>query len=519
MPDPIPTQDRVEEPIAAFKAMQEAWQLIADLQGGTRSMRARSSTYLPRWDAEKDESYAQRVARSVLYEAFSDTVKKLAAKPFSRPVTVKNAEKLHPRLREFLKDVDGLGNDITTFSRMLFIDALAFGKTHVFTDLAGSSISLTHAEQQQLGIRPYWNHVKARELIGWRERQLPGGAIEIEQARILEAKEEATGRFGSKTVRYVRVLNIDGTWELYREPESGKEWSTFDSGTFTFKGMPLRVLNLMDPGRWGATPPLESLAWLNLAHFCSDSDQRSILHYARAFLIFVSGVTTEEQEKPIAFGPGAVFRSTNESARMDVVEHGGAAITSGERDLKELETRMEVLGLAPLLDTRTGTATGQMLDASQSHAGIQAWIRTGERFLTDLLRDAGQWIGQPVPDDVSVDIFSEFASTLAGASDMGVVGSARQAGDLSLRTYLSELKRRGILSDDVDIEDEMELLLEESAAALEKARAFGLPAPGAGAGDDQAADDGDGEDPEDDQDADDGQDPAEKKRPPMMAGA
>jgi hypothetical protein len=57
---------QVSDPNTAWYAQEAHWILIEDLQGGTYGMRKKHRRYLPQEPREQDESYDNRLARSVL---------------------------------------------------------------------------------------------------------------------------------------------------------------------------------------------------------------------------------------------------------------------------------------------------------------------------------------------------------------------------------------------------------------------------------------------------------------------
>jgi hypothetical protein len=69
------------------------------------------------------------------------------------------------------------------------------------------------------------------------------------------------------------------------------------------------------------------------------------------------------------------------------------------------------------------------------------------------------WVG--LPEGGHVTVFNDFgAASLADAS-ADLLLKAQQGGVISKATFISELKRRGTLSADVDPEDEAEEIAEE----------------------------------------------------------
>jgi len=66
-----------------------------------------------------------------------------------------------------------------------------------------------------------------------------------------------------------------------------------------------------------------------------------------------------------------------------------------------------------------------------------------------------------LPDDVAIEIFSDFAIGLTGNEDAETLLKMRMAKEISRPLYLSEIKRRGTISEATDIEEEEQRLEEE----------------------------------------------------------
>jgi len=204
------------------------------------------------------------------------------------------------------------------------------------------------------------------------------------------------------------------------------------------------------------------LAWLNLAHWQSMSDQRNILRFARVGLLFAAGFSDEELEEGLTIGPNQLIRSTNESAKVTYVEHKGNAIATGQQDLDKLEERMKVLGLQPIMQ-RSGnqTATGRVLDESRTHTSIQAWIRSLENTLRQAFEYATRWSKQELPEDFSIDINNDFGLSERATDDVRSLIEMRKAAQISSETFLREVKRRGLLAEVVDIPTELAAIEQE----------------------------------------------------------
>ena len=447
------TKDKVDITSAAYDSMAAKWELIRDLLGGTVAMRNAGEKWLPREPKESENAFDVRLSRSILYEAYSDTVGNVVSRPFSKPVTIQG--ELPEPLNQIALDVNQQGQTLTQFASEIFNTAVNYGLTHILVDYPRLQRELNLAEERQSGVRPRFIHVRPTQLIGWRAVKGFDGKVVLSQIRIKETQTEPVGQFGEEQVDYIRVYTPT-TWELWRKTEDDDDYSLHESGEHTFGGVPLVTCYLNRTGFMTAGPTMESLAWMNLAHYQSMSDQRNILRYARVGMIFVSGLTEEETEKDMVIGPNRFFTSVNPDARMSYVEHSGAAIGAGRQDLQDLEARMEVLGLQPFM-RRTGnqTATGQSIDDSRSNSSVQAWIRSLEQAIVTAYEYAAKWLNLKIPDDFTSDIFSDFGISVRNSQDIDSLLKIRLAGQISHGTYLREIKRRGVLSESVSIEDEI----------------------------------------------------------------
>lgn len=451
----------VSTPIGAYSVMAAKWSLIDDLLGGTIAMRAAGEKWLPKETAEHDKTYKDRLARTILYGAYRDAVETLVSKPFSKPVTVKETK--NEQLDAITDDVDGQGATLEQLAKDCLSDGINRGLFHILVDypvtasVEGKTPNLK--EQRNLKIRPRFIFVSAKNLIGWKTDE-KGNLIEI---RIATDIIESDGDWGEQVIKEILVYRV-GEWLKYRK-NSEKEYVIHEQGTHTFNGIPLVTGYIQKKGFMVGEPAMEELAWTNLAHYQSDSDQRNILRFARVPMVFMSGLTQDEVDTPTVVGPTRMFKSTNPDAKMVWVEHTGNAVAAGEKDGQRLELRMQVLGLQPLVsNSGTETATGKAIDQSNNDSDMQSWIRSVARALRTAYEYAAQWISTTLPNDFNVEIYSDFGLSTRALADITALQQARMSGDISRETYLREMKRRGIISDSVDIQVELEKVNSEAPA-------------------------------------------------------
>lgn len=460
-------KDSVSTPCIAYDRMAERWELIHDLLGGTLAMRAARSKWLPSEEAESASAYLQRLARAVLFPAFRSAVQRIVSKPFSRAVTAT----LPPRLEPLVKDADGAGRTLSQLAREVFTDLVVYGKAHLLVDYAAVGGELNLAEEESLGLRPTIARVPVPDLIGWDfdgPRSTGLARIRIRESSV--EKDEASS-YLDKPVERVRVIERDA-WQLWekltKNDEGGQareDWVLVGEGSMSLGLVPLVTIYANQTGPLQAEPPLEDLAWLNLAHWQSDSDQRNILRVSRFAILFARGFRGGDDDDEFVIGPFNMVKSRSEAADLRYVEHQGTAIAAGREDLRGLEQRMELLGMAPFVERSSqSTATGKAIDHDAAMTQVQEWVRALEDGLRDAFSLACRWIGID-SKDITVDVFNDF-STLDRSDDLDFLLRAVTAGKLSLQTFLGELKRRGQLGDGVDPTEELERIAEDDAAGL-----------------------------------------------------
>jgi len=408
-------------PGLAHRAMAPELDLLADLMGGTTAMRRAGQRWLPRESNESWTAWRARLGRSVLFNGLSRTVQALSGRPFSRPVALADAA---PPLMALADSVDGDGMGVGSFAGMLLRALLTDGMVHILVD------------RPRAGGEPYFVLLPAARLIG--ARRDGGGLTDI---RIRETRARPQGRFGEEAVEAVRHIDRK-RWSLWHATRSG--WRQHEEGAHDFGRVPLVTLNTAPLGFMRARPPLIDLAWLNLSHWQSASDQRHILHVARVPILFGRALQVSDGE--IEIGPNRLILADDPAADLRFVEHSGAAIAAGRQDLVDLEDRMAVLGLE-MMRHRPGetTATGRAIDAAQTHAALNAIVQTLEDGLSQAFRMAATFLGLEAGAAGRIVISRQFPVRDEQAAEADLLLRARLAGEIGREAFLAEIARRGIL--------------------------------------------------------------------------
>ncbi len=464
--------DTVDTVNPEYNEMLTAWELCDDLMGGTRTMRAAGTKWLPKEDKEKNEIYQIRLSRSVLLGAYEKAVTELSGRPFSKPVQLLG-DPLPEPLDMIAEGVDDEGRDLTAFWRHVMQIGLHRGLVHVLTDYvqdteANPLATRTKAQEQAMKLRPMMLAIDPINLKGWRYEKSANGDKVLTQVRIWETTERDKGAYAVETVERIRVITPT-QWQLWENVigDTQTGWQKTQEGNWSAGRITLTTIYFNRTGFMTGAPCLEALAWLNLAHWQSLSDHRNNVRFARAGVLAMLGFTQEEIENnDIVWGVNHKIMSTNPAARVQICEHSGSSTQVGEAELTHLEEMMTAMGKQPLVVRGWGnvTAMSQAIEEGKGTCDLQMWVRLTEAGAKRAYQDAAYWVHTELPDNFAVDIYDDFGIAERSANDVDDLVAIWQAKGIDHETFLQEIKLRGTLSEKADIEEIMEKVKNEGPA-------------------------------------------------------
>lgn len=440
----ISTPTNRYEELSAKRALPRA------LMGGTKEMRAQGKTYLPQHPAETLDSYNLRLDSTTLYNGFKDTIKKMTGKIFSKDILPD--ENIPTAIADLLSNIDGAGRNLTAFAYDAFFSAMTDGISFIYSEFPvvkrEDGALPTMADQLAQGARPYTVLVKASQLIGCKSENI-GGTQMLTEIRIREILTEPDGEWGEKEVIQIRLIQI-GYWFTFRYDKDTDEWIIHDLGEISLPYIPLIPVYTNRVGFYEGEPPLDSLAELNLEHWISSSEQRRALAFARFAMLTLTGV---QGTTNVDVGPDVVIKLADPSAKASYTEPSGTGIEAGRLDLEAIEKRMQHTGMTIRVQTPGGvTATAAAIDSTDSDAALLAAAGGLQDSLNSVLQTFADYLGEKDGGEVLVN---KSFGVVAPNGTAGEVLSLHMAVGLRKKTLIEEYKRRGVLADTVDVEEEV----------------------------------------------------------------
>jgi hypothetical protein len=467
---PVPT---VATPSAAYNSMISAWTMIGDILAGAGVIRDKTTAYLPKYEDELKTEYERRNKVAPWRPEFADTLRSLSSKPFGKTVTLDGNPS--QRMKDINEDVDARGSSLTAFSRSVFKQAIADGFHAILVDFPTMSPGLTIADEKAAGVRPYWVHVDARDIIAL-YTDIIGGVEVVTHVRIKECAIVKDG-FGEKEVKRVRVLELDALgnpiWQLWEEQKKAGEitptYVMIGNGPISLKQIPLVLYFTGDRiGEHAVKPPLLDLAYMQIELYQALSRQDEILTFAGSPMLSANGFVLPEGSS-VAVGPKRVLVAPpgmdGGATSWSFVQPDSGNIEAVQGHVQAIIDDMRRLGMQPLTPkSGTPTATGQSIEAAKAHSAVQAWAMDLQDALEQAFVFTAQWLKEPETIEVTVDV--DFSIEPYAPAPLQTLQAARTAKDITLKTYWQGLQRFDVLPADFD-PDEEETNLAEELAGLE----------------------------------------------------
>ena len=356
-------------------------------------------------------------------------------------------------------DVDLVGNNLDVFASRWFYSALAYGCSFALIDFTRVEAVKSRTEEKALNARPYWVHIKPYQVLGMKTARVNGKQA-ITQFRYVVNEQVEDGEFGVKTVKHVYVYEI-GKVRKFSEAEG--EFRFESELQLTAQNRPLDFVPVVpfitkrNELTNAIEPPLMELAYLNIKHWSSQSDQDNITNIARVPLL---AIYSNDEVKQLAIGGSAVHLPTGSS--MQFVEHSGQAIASGVESLKDLEEQMKTAGAKLLTKTALAMTDSQARDeAGKEISQLRLLANRFEDAIDLALEYTGHWLGIAKEQVGNVQISGNIENDLDPSASMASVIQLRNAGVISNQSTFDEAKRRGLLADGLEWDTEQERLQSE----------------------------------------------------------
>jgi hypothetical protein len=431
--------------------MMPDWKVMAAVTNGTNYIRDLAELYLPQEPREDDEAWQARIDRSVLSPYTSRLIETAAGAVLRKPIHIEG----DPYWSEVALDIDGIGSNINEYARRALVSSLTYGHSAILVDFPAATGARNLAEERAMGRRPYFVHVDAPQIWGWRKDD----TNRLTQIRIHDYEYRPLNEFGEEQVEVMRVI-YPGRYDLYT---LGQETVTFEeSNGFSLDTIPVVPIYSNRRGVLISQPGLLDIANLNITHYQRQSDLIHALHIAAMPTLVLEGYSQDSSEATIGVNYALGMEPGHKAY---YVQSDATSFEAQMAELQSLEGQMSTLGITKLFGQKfvAESAEAKRIDQAQSNSVLAIISQELESSLNQAFKLAAQYVGLE-PPVITIDRDFDYYRLIG--QDVAVLAQLNESGKISDETLLKILQHGEILPEDVRVADELERIQQMEAAEV-----------------------------------------------------
>jgi hypothetical protein len=430
-------------------SMMPDWGIMAAVTRGTNYIRDLSETYLPQEPREDDDAYNTRVDRSVLSPYTSRLIETAAGAILRKPIHIEGDQ----YWLDLAENIDGLGSSINEYARRALVSSLTYGHSAILIDYPAAMGARNLAEERAMGRRPYFVHVDAPQIWGWRKES---GTNRLLQVRIHDYDVRPLNDFGEEQIEQMRVI-YPGRYDLYTLGQEVVEFTA--SGGYSLDEIPLVPIYSNRRGLLISQPPLLDIANLNITHYQRQADLIHALHIAAMPTLVLEGWDDTTSNATMGVNYAIAMQPGNKAY---YVQADATSFDAQMAELESLASQMSTLGVTKLFGQKfvAESAEAKRIDQAQSNSVLSIISQELESALNQAFAFAAQYVGMD-PPEISIDRDFDYYRLLG--QDVAVLSQLADTGKISNAMLLEILRRGEILPDTVNIEEELLTISDEAA--------------------------------------------------------
>ena len=435
--------------------MMPDWSVMAAVTNGTNYLRDMSETYLPQEPREDDDAYQTRVDRSVLSPYTSRLIETAAGAILRKPIHIEG----DPYWLQLAQNIDGLGSNINEYARRALVSSLTYGHSAILVDYPAATEARNLAEERAMGRRPYFVHVDAPQIWGWRKEP---GTNRLLQVRIHDYDVRPLNEFGEEQVEEMRVI-YPGRYDLYTLGQELVEFTA--TGGYSLTEIPLVPIYSNRRGLLVSQPPLLDIANLNITHYQRQADLIHALHIAAMPTLVLEGWDDTTGSATMGVNYAIAMQPGNKAY---YVQADATSFDAQMNELQSLEQQMSTLGVTKLFGQKfvAESAEAKRIDQAQGNSVLSIISQELESALNQAFAFAAQYVGME-PPEITIDRDFDYYRLIG--QDVSVLAQLNQMGKISDAMLLEILRRGEVLPDNINIEDEVEAAGKPATAITEEA--------------------------------------------------
>lgn len=478
-----------------YQVYSQEWQLVRDCCAGERAVKSMTTMYLPDPYGNMivypqnttvlrqalTPAYARYLQRAVFYNATSKTKDALVGAIFSKEPQVTVPQKWD----WFNNDIDGMGTDFETHSKMTCDEACQTGTCGLLVDFPQYDYPLTLANISDQEIHPLVTFYSAESITNWKETVINDRKVLswvcLKEAYDPEDQDESDVLYNNQKYQY-RELSLQFNQDDYNEAPLTGQISGIYTVTIYRDG---EIYSQIQPTKWDGSyfnyipfipvgavynnikpqkGPLYDIATMNLSHYRTSADLEELMFKIGQPTVCLSGISQSEEERLKENGGIQIGANTvlilPEGGSATILQVSPTTLLSEQLERKEIQ--MQMIG-ARLVQQSAGEAAETVRMRQSGEASILATI---SRNMSLAYEKAALYCSDfmpPEPDisEISIKFNNDFFREQLDPQTVQQLEVSVTGGNLPVEVYWDALRQSEII-DPSYTDEEMRSLIEES---------------------------------------------------------
>lgn len=449
-----------------YERMIDAWTNCRDWSMGAFQVKSKRERYLPPLDIHrahslsavlrgKSSDYASYLMRARPFEAYKHTLAFFVGLVFARPVTM-TGDALLPT-----DDMDTHYNSASSIHRDVLREILTTSRGAAFVDW------------DDYRGRPYVRLYKAEQLTDW-DYDESGNLI------LVDIQEEYFDRDAEEPAMAVKTieLRVEGGAYVVRESTLDDQGNRVvipgservpeiptASGTEPLDEIPLTFFSASGLESVIDQPALYGIVELSCGHYIVDADLRHGAALSARPTVYTSGHLNDDQE--YILGSSTAW-NLPEGASVGMIQFEGKPLEILMKMKEADERNMAALGAKMLEPPRrmTESAESLQLQIGGNASSLNGLVQTSVLVMRWIFRWMNRWLGLP-EDSFEYEIDRNFVPSRMTPEELNALMDGVDRGRISEITFLENIKRGGILSEEREIDDERAFIGQNTRVRLD----------------------------------------------------
>ena len=448
-----------------YVEFQDVWRKCRDAREGQRAIRKGGKFYLPQLLGQEDTEYGKYRDRAVYFNATGRTVDAMTGLVFRKPMTVEVPANIEP----WLEDITLSDETLEDFADTCLDETITVNRGGIFVDMPESEGNLTQAQADLMQLRPYLVLYKTENILNW-EMARVNNVYQLVNVWLSETYKDKSG----EQKKQIRQLILNGGiyyQDIWRQADNG-EWYVDKTIVPTRNGanltaIPFFPLSSRKPTMDVFSPPIESLADLNISHYHNSADLENGAHIAGQPTPYATGVHDDEGAGDLYIGSSTFLQFPNENTKVGFLQCGSEGFATLEKLMDRKEQQMAALGarmLAPEKKEAEAAQTHEIKRGGESSI-LSRICGVVERQITRALTFAAEWMS--IEGEIAIELNRDFFPPNFTGADLTAWVAARQAGEISKETLFGVLKYSEWIADERTFEEEQDAIANDGPALSE----------------------------------------------------